>query len=271
MRDWPDEDVLTASMASGATTMTVADATKYADNWHIEIDNEAIVVTATPSSGTSVSIRKGARGTTAATHVNSSVILVRPAFLAVEILDAFNAGLEALYPYIYKAVVDESLSVTVGNYEYEIPDMPSDTDAQIYHLSEVSIMESGDETFYKRRDWDVLRGATPKIRFKRQTSTAGDIRLYGYGPFPRLTLSGSLDTQFPRQAEELLVIYAGAYLMASGEAGRVRVDTGASDNREQANAAGVSMRASDQLLRRFYQRRQDAAMPALPRHVKAVL
>ena len=272
LQDWPDQDVLSASLSSGATSLTVADsATKIADNWVLEIDSEALVATSTASTGNTVTVRRGARGTTAASHSSGSVILLRPAYLSVEILDAFNAALEAMYPYIYKAVVDESLSVTVGDYEYDIPDMPSDTDAQIYHLSEVSIMEDGDETFYRRKDWDVLRGATPKLRFRRSTDTGGTIRLYGYGPFPRLTLTGSLDAQFPRQAEEMLVLYAAAYLTASGETGRVRVDTGAMDNREQANAVGASMRASDRLMQRFLQRRLDAAMPPLPRHVKAVV
>lgn len=271
VRDYPDEDVLTASLSSSGSTMTVAAATDYADNWVVEIDYEAIVVTSTASSGTTVNIRRAARGSTATTHTSGSVILKRPHFLAIEIVDALNAGLEALYPYVYKPVVDESLSATTQTYEYNIPSMPSDSDAKIYHLSEVSIQETGDETFYGRKDWSVLRGSTPKLRFRHGTDSTGTIRLYGYGPFPRLTTSSSVDTLFPRQAEEALVLYAASELLASGEAGRVRVDRGATDSREQANTVGSSMRASQQLYTRFLQRRQDAAMAPLPRHVRSII
>lgn len=271
VRDWPDEDVLTASLSSSGTTMTVAAAVDYADNWVVEIDYETIVVTATASTGTSVSIARGRRGSTATSHASGAVILKRPHFSSVEIVDSLNAGLEALYPYVYKPVVDESLTAAEQTYEYNIPAMPSDSDAKIYHLSDVSIQETGDETFYERKDWSVLRGSTPKLRFRHGTDAAGTIRLYGYGPYPRLTTSSSVDTLFPRNAEEALVLYAASYLLGSGEAGRVRVDRGATDSREQANVVGSSMRASQQLYQRFLQRRQDAAMAPLPRHVVSVL
>lgn len=272
LRDWPDEDVLTASVSSSATSITVADATAFKDNWAIEIDTEVLVVTSTASSGTTVSVRRAARGSTAASHASGAVILKKPAFFNIEILDALNAGLEAMYPLVYKEVVDESLTTTVNTYEYTIPDMPSDTDIKIYHLSEVSLQENSDEAFYPRRDWTVKRGATPKLQFRRASANTGDtLRLHGYGPFPRLTLSGSLDSQFPRQAEEALVLYAASYLLGSGEAGRVRMDTGAVDNREQANAVGSSMRAARDLQQRFYARLEQAAMPPLPRHIKSVV
>jgi hypothetical protein len=59
--------------------------------------------------------------------------------------------------------------------------------------------------------------------------------------------------------------------MASGEAGRVRVDRGATDNREEANVTGASMRGSQALYNRFLQRRSDAAMAPMPRHVRSVI
>jgi hypothetical protein len=80
-----------------------------------------------------------------------------------------------------------------------------------------------------------------------------------------------VDTLFPRQAEEAIVLYAASYLLGSGEAGRVRVDRGATDKREQANQVGASMRAADRLYQRFLQRRLDAAMAPLPKHIKPVV
>lgn len=279
IRDWPDEDVLAASVTSSAATITVADATEYQDNWAVEIDNEVLVVTSTASSGTTVTVRRGARGSTAASHASGAVILKKPAFFNLEFLDAFNAALEAMYPYIYRPVVDESLTTVANQYEYSIPVMPaSDTDANIYHISKISIQMNTGEAFYPEHAWDVIRGSstslanTASIVFRRATpDSTSTIRLYGFGPFPRLTLAGSLDNLFPRQAEELLVLYAASHLLASGEAGRVRQDRGVRDTREEANVAGSSMRASQALLQRFYARLGQASMPPMPKNVKSVV
>lgn len=267
LRDWPDEDVLSASCASNAATITVADATKYADNWALEIDQEIVVVTSTASAGATVAVRRGARGSTAASHAASSVILVKPAFFTIEIIDALNIALEAAYPYIYQMVVDETLSGSAQTYEYTVPDLPGHTGTPIPFISRVEVKESGDSTFREVRDWRVMRGDTPKIKFRRETIGGEDIRVIGYGPLPRLTsITDTLDGQFPINAEGLLVEFAASHLLASGESGRVRLDVGAVDTRENANVTGSSLRISENLRTRFYNRLSNAGMSPVAPH-----
>lgn len=270
LRDWPEEDVLTASISSSGTTLTVADATLYKKNWLLELDQELVTVTADGAT-TDIPIRRGARGSTAASHVSSTVIVTRPHFFSVEILDALNDGLDACFPLLYRPVANEYTGILADTYEYDLPNM-SGISVAIPYLYEVEVQEPGDDAFRKVRSWEIVRSANPFIKFRRPLVADSTIRLRGYGPFTHLSaITDELDEFFPTQAEHLLPLYAASYLLGSGEAGRVRVDTGVSDNREQANRVGSSLAAGDRLLGRFYTRLNQAAMPPLPRHVKAVL
>lgn len=270
LRDYPFEDVLTASATNSASTITVADSTLYGNRFFVQIESE-VLYAVSPATATTVAVRRGQKGSTAASHANSSTVLVRPDFYQEEIVDALNAGIEASFPLLYTHVVDETLTGSAGVYEYEVPDMPGHTGHVIPILYEIQLKDSTEDAFRKVRAWEVVRGPTPKVKFRRSLDGDETIRLMGYGPLPALASGGSLNDQFPPAAVTALVEYAASYLMGSGEAGRVRVDTGATDNREQANAAGVSMRASQALAQRFYTRLLQAAMPPLPRHIKSVL
>ena len=267
MRDWPDQDALTASISNSGTTATVADSSIYTANWPIEIDEEMLIVRAKPSA-TTLTVKRAAFGTTGASHANGAAILVRPSFSSLEILDALNAALDQTFPYIYRPVLDTSLTTSADTYEYTVPNLPSGG-VPIPYLSRVEIKGSGETNFRAISSWTVRRGATPKIQFRRATEAGGTIRVHGYGPFTRLASGDSLDALFPLNAEPLLVWGAAAVLLASGEAGRVRVDTGAIDSREQANRVGASMQASNQLHQRFLLGLRDAAMAPMPKHLKA--
>lgn len=264
--DYPEYDSLTASVTDSGTTLTVADSSIYAARWPIQIDTEALLVKALPSS-TTVTVKRAHMGTTAASHANSSTVMLRPQFLDVEVLDALNYALGNCFPYMYKPVAQEYTGITADTYEYTLPNMTG-LDVPIPFVYRVEYKESGESDFRQRRNWTVIRAATPVLKFDQSLDAGGTIRILGYGPFPRLTASGSLDTYFPQGCEDLLVVGAGEYLLASGEARRVRVDTGAIDNREQANRVGSSMQASNALLSRFERLLLRKAMPPMPRHVR---
>lgn len=260
--DWPDHDALTASTSSTATTISVADGTLYPRNYLLEIDFEAMWIAAT-GVGTSVTVRRGAKGTTPATHASGDAIRLQPAFLNLEILDAINAGIQAAYPLIYKPVIDETLTVTAETYEYTVP-------STVRHVSHLALKHTGQNNYSPIRSWTVNRGATPKLKFRQQQEPGATIRVVGYGPFTELAIADSLDTLWPTFAEDLLVEFAAARLTASGEARRVRVDTGPVDARENATRVGASMSASNALLQRFRLRLAEAALPPLPPHVVSV-
>lgn len=267
VRDYPEFDALTASATSTATSLTVADATIYSSNWLIQIDQEAMRVRA-GSSGTTLNVRRATSGSTAASHANSATVLVKPEFLDQDILDALNAAMQAAFPLIYRRVAVEYTGVTATDYEYEIPDMPGITGYKIPYVSEIWLRDVTGEAFRRQHAFRIVRDeAKPLIQFRRVQVSGATLRIVGFGPYPSLAFTDSLPAQFPPNAEDLLVWYAGQYLLSSGEAGRVRVDTGVIDDREQANRVGSSMTAANSLFQRFQIRLRDAGMPPMPRHV----
>jgi hypothetical protein len=272
MGDWPDQDALTASLASTGTTVTVADTDSYFPNQALDVDYETMIVRAKPTA-TTLTVLRAAYGSTAASHANSSSVVKSPGFYSVLILDALSDAIEAAFPLLYKPVIDETLSLTAGTYEYTVPNLPTPSSTvPIPALSRLYVKETGDTVYRKVEGWWVNRGATPKIVFKRDPAP-GTLRVLGYGPFGRLTAtSDTLDAQWPLQAEHPLVMYAAQWLLASGEARRVRADSGQPlDARENANRAGSSMAASNALFQRFRIALSAAAMPAMPPHVVPVI
>lgn len=269
--DWPELDTLTASAASTATTLTVADATRYTPNKFIELGAEVLTVT-TNAAGTSVGVRRAMRGSTAASHANSATVLLNPSYTSLDILDALNAGIDASFPIVYKPVLDVSLAIDSDVYEYTVPNMPSTT-TPIPIISSVELKESGELDYRATRSWVIRRGATPKIVFKRLFPASATVRVNGYGPFPKLaSTADSLDALWPLNADYPLVEFAASYLLTMGEAQRLRRDANVNDQREQANRTGDSIRASNLLLQRFYAAlRNSAAMPPMPRHVRGTI
>lgn len=266
--DWPEIDAVTASISSGGTTISVADATIYSAGWILQVDQEAMYVSS--GVGTTVTVRRGIRGTTAASHASASTVLVRPHFLDVEYLDALNAAIGASFPLLYQKVIDESLSTSATVYEYNVPTLTS-LNAPIPFLSDIYFKESGDLAFRLLRDWEVRRGATPLIKFRRYLPT-GTLRVEGYGPIARLTSNAdTLTSLFPSNSEDALTTFAAQYLLASGEARRTREDTGARDDRENANRPGSAMAVSNTLYQRFQIQIRQAAMPPIPPHIVSVI
>lgn len=270
LKDWPDGDVLTAAVVStSATTITVADATSavYTANWIIQIDQEAMRVIS--GSGTTLTVRRGVLGTTAATHLNGAQILIRPGWVDQEILEALNAGINATFPWLYIPVADTSLTADAATYEFTVPQMVSPV-MYIPRLSKIDLKRTGDVAYRKVSDWELRRGDTPKIKF-RFPPDIGTLRVNGYGPFPNFTaVTDALHALFPANLEDALLDYAAQHLIASGEAARVRQDTGLRDTREAANRPGSAMAAANAILARFQQRVQQSAMPPMEPHVVPV-
>lgn len=287
IRDTPDYDQTTASLNASTATITVADVSQYRARWAIEIDYETIMLRAVSASGTSMTGTRGWRGSTATSHANSAAVLIRPAFYAQEIIDSLNHAVQAMYPYVYKPVVDTSLTVLTNQYQYVIPDMPGYTGYPIPAIYRVEILQPGDYTYRGTRRFEVERGFVtagspassgsvastyPIIKFRGLPPVSGVIRVSGYGPFPPLTnLTDTTDPLMPPSAVRLLPRIAAGYLLLSGEAGRDRSDVGPTDRREEANVAGSSLRTGLSVLNRSDLELLRAASPPLPRHVKSVI
>lgn len=275
LRDWSDFDALTGAVTdTTGTAVTVADSTLYAKRWPIEIDQETMLIRAIPSA-TSLTVERGAFGSTAATHSNAAAVLIRPDFFAVEIIDAINQGILACFPSIYKEVTDETVTSTDSTYEYTLPSMPgtySGATWPIPRVYDINVKQSGDPAWREIKRWELVRGATPKFKLRSPEPAGSTFRIRGFGPFPPLTTTATvIDAQWPPDANYLLPIYAAASMLLSGEARRVRVDTGATDAREQATRAGASMQIGIALYNRWRQELQSCSLPPLPKHVKQVV
>jgi hypothetical protein len=272
LNDWPAADALTASVTSVATTLSVIDATVFAKNFRVEVDQEVMYVTTT-GTGTAVPVRRADVGTTATTHASGAVTLLRPSFYAIDLITAINSAIDETFPLIYKPVLDTTLTTAADTYEYTVPNMPGTYDGgtiPIPYISRIELKYSGELDYREIRSWTVKRGVTPKIVFRRQQTPSSTIRVHGFGPYPDLvTTLDSIDAQFPNQAKAAIPVGAASYLLMSGEAGRVRVDTLANDDREQANRVGSSMSAAQGLYQRFRRMIDQAAMAPMPRHCKS--
>lgn len=266
LQDWGEtSDFLTASCSSSITTLTVADATLFTENWIIQIEDECMRVRS--GVGTTLTVQRAFRGTTGVTHATGLEIVVRPHFINLEYLDALNSGINACYPWLYQPVIDDTITSVTGTYEYTIPNLNS---VPIQMLTEVWMKDTGDPTFRPVRAWDVNRGTTPKLRLPFDPN-AGTIRLIGFSALPPLSgLSDSLSALFPVGAEDALTYYASQHLLASGEARRVREDTGLRDDREAALRPGSAKSIADAVYSRFVNRLVSSAMPPMPRQAVSI-
>lgn len=265
--DWPEEDALTASLSSTASVVSVADGTLYPKNFQVEVDSEVMTVSVA-GSGTTFTVRRGSRGSTAATHLGSAVVLIRPAFYQVQIIEALNAALDGMFPLLYKPVSTEYTGITSSTYEYTIPNMTG-IGVPIPYISKLEMKEPGDLEFWEFRNYSIMRGEAPFIKLNFNPTSGSKMRISGFGPFAHMAaVTDTLDAFYPAHAEDCLVAGAAAYLLMAGEAARVRVDTLATDAREQANRVGGSLSASAALYSRFRSATLAAAMPPLPKHAK---
>lgn len=267
--DYPTLDTLGASVSSTATVLSVSQnptSDLYVKNRLIQVDSEIILVKTTATAASTMTVARAQLGSTAASHASGANVMVHPRYLDQDILDALNQALALTFPLIYKPVLDTtSWTPDSTKQQFQIP-------STCRYIAGIDFLDPGDpgNAFYPVRGWRIRRGATSYVEFRTAPVEGTTIRVRGYGPFSDLTLSGSTDAQFPDEAAKVLVLGAYEYLLASGEATRVRVDTGVIDNREQANRTGSSMLAANAMLSRFERALQRHAMPPMPRHVVSV-
>ncbi len=263
MGDYGPTDTLTVSLSASATSFSVTDSSLFSARWTVQVDSELLYTRGNPTS-TTVNVMRGYQGTTAASHVVSSTLTIQPAFTDNEYLDALNEAVDASFPMLYQRVQDESLTVVATDWEYTIPNLNG---APIPYIADVWVLETGDTQYRKKRDWSVIRGATPILVFDR--SEVGTVRLDGFGPFVSFsTTASTLSAQYPAGGECFLVEYACQRLLTSGEARRVRQGVVIPDGRENANRTGSSMSAANALFSRADNLLRRCAMPPMPRAVK---
>lgn len=270
LRDWPELDTLTASISDSGVTLTVSDTTipRYYAHALLEVDLETMAVQAV-ASATTLTVFRGARGSTAATHASGATVLFDPAFTSAEILDGINDGLDALWPNFRQDVVDESVALSSSTTEYAIPNAPG-LSVPIPRIRDFEIREQGFDEWVGFHRVDIMRGASPKLRLQFTPPDGATLRIRGYAPLPHVGFTDSTHAQLPYNADSLATLYAAALLTMAGESGRVRFDRGPIDSREQATRVGASSNIAREWMRLFFQQRADLSMPPMKPHVAVV-
>jgi hypothetical protein len=283
VRDYPELDTLAASLTTATSTLSVNTSPAsnlYVPNTIIQVESEAMLLKTVSTTSSTVTVTRAVMGTTAATHASALSVLVKPHFLDIEILDALNYAKDAMYPYVYKYYSMDTQLTATDSREYAIPSLTGTT-TLLQHVNRVEYLFPGGDTnadWSTIRTWEILRSynsaatsvTVPIIKLGFDPEASGKLRITGYAPFEDFTLTGSTESAFPPNAIKTLILGAVEYLLASGEAGRVRTDTGLVDQRENANRTGSSMQASNALLSRFERSLNRCAMPPMPMTVRSI-
>lgn len=148
---------LTSAITSTTTTsISVYDASVVSRGF-IQIDDEIMYVASTNSVDNILTLApwgRAQRGSKAATHTNSSKIVVAPLFPRYEIKKAINNTIDAMYPNIF-AVGQYEFSYIAARTTYDVPD-------EIQHVLSVTHSVIGpSKEWLPVRAWQIDRVANP--------------------------------------------------------------------------------------------------------------
>lgn len=218
--DYPAFDVTTSAPNTAAVSFTSGNTAAYQIGQTVVIDQEQMFVTAVGAS--SISVTRGWRGSTAASHNTGAVVLFNPQFGPADILDAMNEGLRALWPYFFKWVEDETVSTTSDlQADYAIPAAFGESGI----ITDIEILMPGltNDGWRGFRWFRHLRGAGGNtVSLQRIPPVTTKLRMKGLAPFTTdLAWGGNTDAQLIDSGVPAIVIYAQHYLLQQREATRV--------------------------------------------------
>jgi hypothetical protein len=151
-------------------------------------------------------VRRGQRGSTAATHSDGATVYISPLYPGHRILNALNGALGKLT----KVVKDiATLTVVEDQFAYAIP-------STIDSPKRIEI-ENSDEAsqFYVMRNWEIGPDSG-YFRIMGNYDTSRNIGVIGTSSFTALTGSGNLDSAFPddnQNAINFLIYEASGQLL----------------------------------------------------------
>ncbi len=171
------------------TSFSVDDqAVASAGDW-ATVDGETVEITeCTDGSPDTFTVRRGMRGSTAATHSNGAVIRIGLDFITQRILNALNLAQAAAYPQLSTIVEDEVLEVVANQFDYVRP-------TTLDHVRQVWIETSTSGVYQMINNWDMNYASY--IHLYQTYSTGRNIKVVGTKRFSEMTYSGNLDLQFP--------------------------------------------------------------------------
>jgi len=242
------------------TTFSFDDTSVLKKGYWALVDNEVVEIM-DPDDGT---VRRGARGSTAATHVDAAVVRVNVLFPPHRVLGALNAALDAAYPSLHELVNDiTTLTVVTDQYNYAAP-------STIEKLWRVEIeSETNDGVYIPIRKWRMIDNANFRVYDINSHSSGQVIKCVGTAHFSDLTLSGNLDTDFPdtdHNAVEYLRKKAMSLLITDVQAQLARRDSfkGITDSFQNSQPF-MSIATAKEMKKEAEELLKKAKMP-LPQH-----
>jgi hypothetical protein len=217
VRDFLDDygDVSTtlsvAVTDAAATTITPASSDDISEGDWISVDFETMYVSGVmPSPPYTLTVRRGQRGSTAATHSLGATVLVNPVYENNRILNALNGALGKMT----KTVKDvATLEVVENQYAYAVP-------STIDVVRRVEIENSDEDSeFYIIRNWEMLDATY--FRIFGNYPEDRNIGVVGTASFTALATTGNLDATYPddnASAINFLVYEAAGQLLMQRQA-----------------------------------------------------
>ena len=105
-------DTTTTTISYEADYLTTEEEDAMGAGGFIEINQELMLVVALNTADETLTVVRGARGTTAATHAQGDIIKINPPFIRLNVFNAVKDQIENLYPTLYAVEVQ---SITTAN------------------------------------------------------------------------------------------------------------------------------------------------------------
>ena len=234
---------LTAAVNATATSITVASATNISTGI-IQIDNELIYVDSYDRNSGVLSIPpygRGYNGTSAATHQNGARVIVSPTFPSVDIKEAINDSIQAVFPDLYSTGT-HTFSYSTAKSTYPLPD-------EVETVLGVSFQTTGPS-----KEWLPIRGwRVDPMANTTAFNSRNSISLYSgvepgrtvqifYTSAPTVMDSNDDDfeivTGLPASCKDVIILGASARLASYVDPGRLTFGSAESD--QQSQIAGRS-------------------------------
>lgn len=207
---------LSASMDASTTTMSIVARPSVVDiDQFLECDLEEMEIT---DVSTDLTVTRGARGTTAATHASGALVIVKPRFSNLTVLNALVRAERVLAGYIPSKTVTGTATVASGTEEYAMP-----VGAEYVDMVE---LETSTDGLYRPFNRYVILDQydPPRIRIPNGSAASGrTIRITTLGPYSEFAWGATI-TDIPVKYHNFLTEYACGVLI-EGEEGIITGQT----------------------------------------------
>lgn len=246
---------LTATASATATSITIASAQNISTGI-IQIDDELIYVDSYDRNSGVLSIPpygRGYNGTSAATHQNGARVIISPTFPSVDVKDAINETIQAVFPDLYTTGT-HTFSFSPAKSTYALPDEVE------------TVLGVAYETTGPSKEWLPIRGyrIDPMANVESFNSRNSITLLSGvesgrtvqifYTAAPVVMDADDDDfeivTGLPASCKDVIILGAAARLASFIDPGRLTFGSAESDQQSQiaGRAYGAGTNASKYLL-----------------------